>query len=81
MSAIPVHMIEESVDSIKQILTIKTDLKEVGPAVLVPVEDNDDKVILNSYHTGGDVVVKMKVITFPAKKFNKGDKIAYAVLL
>lgn len=49
--------------------------------ILTPEADNTDKIILNPLYTGGELLVKMRIIGQPAKMFKNGDKIANLVIM
>lgn len=76
---------EESIDNISRVITFKTGLKDiVGPGeigILTPEENNTDKIILNPLYKGGELLVKMRVISLPAKMYKEGDKIANLLIV
>ena len=82
-NVIPIIMEKEEIDRVKHISTFTTKTTVGARGIIVPVDENEDKVILNPYHEGSEeeVVVKMKIVSAPAKRFKEGDHIANLVLL
>lgn len=74
---------KESANLIKGIIVFDTNinLDEGILGIVLPVEDNDDKVILNPYYKGGELKLRMKIVSSAPNRFEIGDKIATLVLL
>lgn len=74
---------KENVNLIKGIIEFDTniELPDGVEALIVPNEENEDKVILNPYYKGGKLKLKMKIVGSAPSKFKVGEKIATLVLL
>lgn len=76
---------EESLDLKSGVISFKTGLVDVlspGQSGVLAIEgDNMDKIILNPFYDGGELVVKMRIIATPAKRYKVGDKIANLLIV
>ena len=74
---------KETANLIKGIVIFDTnvELPEGVTGLVVPNEDNEDKVILNPMYKGGSLQVKMKIVGNTPNRFDVGEKIATLVLL
>ena len=84
-SVIEVIKKDEKVDFSSGVVTFSTGLTDVLEpgeiGILVSEENNTDKVILNPLYMGGELVVKMKIISTPARKYKDGEKIANLLIV
>lgn len=75
----------ETVDMSKGVSILEVDTNMIpeieGIALIVPEENNEDRVILNPYYYGGHLQVRTRVLKMPAKKYNKGEVVAKLVVL
>ena len=79
-SVIEIIKKKEYVDPVTGVITFVTglsDLVEDGEVgLLMPENSNTDKIIVNPLYTGGELEVKMKIISTPARRYKEGEKIA-----
>jgi hypothetical protein len=76
---------EEHFDAKSGLITYKvsvegSDQPVSGLIVLGPLGDTRDMVIMNGYYSGGELVVKMRPIKTPAKKYKVNEVVAQLVV-
>lgn len=74
---------KETVDMAKgfSVFTTNIDLDENVRGIILPEEDNVNRLILNPYYQGGKLVIKTRVVGPVPKRYKPGDKIGTLVLL
>lgn len=82
MKAINLYKASEKLDLKTGLIMFSVSSDEpIKPGVVVPEDDNVDKLIMNPLYVGGELLVKMRVLSTPARKYEVGDKIASLVVL
>lgn len=78
-------LISERIDMSKGVSVLEVDTNMIpeidGIALIVPEDNNEDRIILNPFYYGGNLEIRTRVLKMPAKKYNKGDIVAKLVVL
>ncbi len=80
MKLIPLIAVKETINvKLGGIVTYTTDQKIDGEGIILAANETGEygMVIVDQVHSGGEVIVTMRPVVQPAKKYNIGEKIGY----